>query len=238
MSNLITFRYHGALGDAIGREWNLLVSSVSEGIRATESISHKLYKFLLDKSQENIRYRIIINGEDYHADNEPSLDNIDSINNCELKMENKNLKTVDIIPVLEGAGKAGGIFTAILGIILIIVGVLTSWVGGGALIVAGVGLLAAGVVNLLTKPPKFEDFREIEQGGKVSYLFNGPENVVGEGGPVPVVYGRLLVGSQVISASYVIRDFNTNNPNDYITDGYLYPKQLSSTNAFGYITYY
>ena len=46
-----------------------------------------------------------------------------------------------------------------------------------------------------------EDFRG---GGKQSYLFNGPINVTNEGGPVPVGYGRLIVGSQVTYASYEV----------------------------------
>ena len=54
----------------------------------------------------------------------------------------------------------------------------------------------------------------------VQSLFAGPQNIVGEGGPVPVGYGRLVVGSQVISASYVIRDFNTENTSEYLRDDY------------------
>ena len=64
-----------------------------------------------------------------------------------------------------------------------------------------VGLIAAGITNLLTPMPKFGDFREIEQGGAKSCLFNGPENTIREGGPVFVGYGRLLVGSQVIQSA-------------------------------------
>ena len=45
-----------------------------------------------------------------------------------------------------------------------------------------------------------EFFRKIDngRGGTPSYLFDGPTNVVGEGGPVPVGYGRLLIGSTAI----------------------------------------
>jgi predicted phage tail protein len=186
-------------------------------------MGHKLYKFLVDKSQENVRYRIIINGKDFYTENEPSIENLESIENCELRMKKENLETIDIIPVLEGAGKIGQIFTAILGAVLIVLGVFTFGVTspwGVALLGAGLGLLAAGVVGLLTKPPKFEDFREIEQGGKASYLFSGPQNVVGEGGPVPLGYGRLLVGSQVIGSAYVVRDFSTADPGVYLRDEY------------------
>ena len=49
--------------------------------------------------------------------------------------------------------------------------------------------------------PEFGDFREIEGGGRRSYLFSGPENTVREGGPVFIGYGRLMVGSQVVQSS-------------------------------------
>ena len=39
-------------------------------------------------------------------------------------------------------------------------------------------------------------------GGEPSYTFNGPVNTVGEGGPVPIGYGRLIIGSQQIFSSY------------------------------------
>jgi len=67
--------------------------------------------------------------------------------------------------------------------------------------VAGIGLVAAGVANLLTPDPEFDDFREVEGGGRAPYTFSGPQNVIREGGPVFVGYGRLLVGSQVIQAA-------------------------------------
>jgi predicted phage tail protein len=55
---------------------------------------------------------------------------------------------------------------------------------------------------LMMSPPKFEDFRKIQQdGSKPSYLFDGPSNVIGEGGPVPIGYGRMKIGSQTVEVS-------------------------------------
>ena len=57
----------------------------------------------------------------------------------------------------------------------------------------------------LMKPPKFDDFREIEETRKgQSYLFSGPQNTVNEGGPIPLGYGRALVGSQVVAQTYEV----------------------------------
>ena len=71
---------------------------------------------------------------------------------------------------------------------------------------AGVQLASQGIANLLAEPPEYEDFRDIEVGNKrASYLFNGASNTVNEGGPVPIGYGRLIVGSQVISVNQTVR---------------------------------
>ena len=64
-----------------------------------------------------------------------------------------------------------------------------------------------GMSNLLAEPPEFEDFREIQQINKrESYLFNGPLNTYNPGGPVPLGYGRIMVGSLTIAYSHEHED--------------------------------
>jgi len=216
---LVNVHLHGCLGEEVGAaDWNLSANSLRECLRLIEMNTKKLYKTLHEFDKKNIRYEVVINGRKFRSEKELTLDNIEDVKNSELAMIYKDLETIDIVPVFEGANS--DIFQAILGVILIVVGAITSWGGGIALIGVGVTLLASGVVGLLTKPPKFEDFREIEQGGKTSYLFSGPSNIIGEGGPVPVGYGRLIVGSQVISAAYVVRDFSTASTAVLLRDEY------------------
>tara|TARA_R110002074_G_scaffold389943_1_gene573563 strand:+ start:861 stop:1094 length:234 start_codon:yes stop_codon:yes gene_type:complete len=63
--------------------------------------------------------------------------------------------------------------------------------------------MLTGMSNLLAEPPDFEDFREIQQTHKKeSYLFSGPINTYNPGGPVPVGYGRVMVGSLAIAYSH------------------------------------
>ena len=61
----------------------------------------------------------------------------------------------------------------------------------------GMGLVLAGAAAMLTP--------EVEDGGGAeaaeNYLFNGPINTVKQGGAVPLVYGRAIVGSTTISGS-------------------------------------
>lgn len=61
----------------------------------------------------------------------------------------------------------------------------------------GVGLLLAGVASMLMPEPPEGSNAESAQ----NYLFSGPVNNVKQGGPVPLVYGRAIVGSTTISGS-------------------------------------
>ena len=214
-NSLVKVNLHHELGDEIGKNWELAVSSVAEAVRAIEAMTHKFYKYLLLKDKENIKYQIIVNGNPIET-NSIKQDDLESIKNSELCLKYEKLETIDIVPIIEGANsRTLGI---ILGVVLIIVGIIFIKTGFGyALIVAGLGLI---VGSLLAKPPKFSDFREIEQGGKTSYLYGGPANIVGEGGPVPVGYGRLVVGSQTITASYVIREFDAGNTSSFYNSVY------------------
>lgn len=205
-------KLHGLLGDFIGKkEYYLSIKSAGEAIRAIHILSGKrLFPFLQEKDKENIKYQVLINGRPFETEKKLTIENIEDIKTSELCLKNPNIKTIDIIPVIEGmgGGNLGSILSIVAGVILIAVGFWTGigTVMGAALIVGGLGLVAAGVINLLTQPPKFDDFEAISGNRRSSYLFEGSQNVAREGLPIPVVYGRLLVGSVVVSATYEVSD--------------------------------
>ena len=58
-----------------------------------------------------------------------------------------------------------------------------------------VAVIAGIIMNALFKPPKAKEEKETK-----SFLFTGAENVAAQGIPVPLGYGRLRVGSRVVSA--------------------------------------
>jgi len=211
MSNLVNIKIHGILGEQLGQsEWNLAVKSVGEAIKGIQCNSKKLYPQLLENDKKNIKYRVLINDKDFSIEEGADPNTPEGITSSELVIERDSIKTIDIVPVIEGSDNIMSIVTIIVGVALIWTGVggamalggLSSMTGmQGAMVLGGIGLVAAGVTNLLTPMPKFGDFREIEQGGSRSYLFNGPQNTIKEGGPVFVGYGRLMVGSHVIQSA-------------------------------------
>lgn len=191
--SLAKVNFHGNLGKRLGRKsWNLSVSSVREAFHAVNTLTErKLSKIFLADHEKRLRYQVKINNKPIDSSN-INPDNIQTILDSELCINTK-IETIDIIPLLEGSGNK------VMGVIMTVVGVVLIATGNVA---AGMALLSAGASVLLAKPPKFDDFREIEEGKKkVSYLFDGPTNAANEGGPVPIGYGRLIVGSQVIQTS-------------------------------------
>lgn len=212
---MVEVELHGILAEKVKKtKWNLSVNSVAEAIRAIEANTRILYKTLYELEKDNLKYRVLINKKDFKIFKNP--DEIENdlekaiYSNLTVSYKSEDLKSIDIIPIIEGAG---GFISAVAGIVLTIIGVVLLFVPGGqvfgaALIIAGIGLTAAGFLSLLSSPPPFvaPEFSSPEVaakgGGGKSYLFDGPTNTRGEGGPIPVGYGRLIVGSKTVSASF------------------------------------
>lgn len=111
---------------------------------------------------------------------------------------------ISIAPVIAGAGTVGRI---ILGAVLIglsfIPGLQAAAIFGSkltvgaALLSLGGGLVLGGLAQLLTPVPTVQ---QSDQDPRKTYNFSGIQQTSCQGTPVPVVYGKTLVGSIVISA--------------------------------------
>lgn len=123
-----------------------------------------------------------------------------------------------IIPLPKGSSsqKGKGAGKAILGVVIMAAAIVTS--GGGAslaelgaamaetsalgvsygsIAMFGLTMALTGVSQMLSPQPKASTPADANP----SYLFNGPANAVEQGGPVPLIYGRMRVGSTVISSA-------------------------------------
>ena len=208
MQELVEITLHGNAFQGLKSKFKLAVRSCSESFHAINVMTkNKFFAKLLENDKKNIKYEILINKNPCLFAEPPDINKPESLLNSELVINYPNLKTIDIVPILEGAEDVGLI---VAGIVLIIAGFVIPGFQGwgqtfgvkliaGALVIGGIGLVAAGIINLLSTPPKLDDFKSAARKG--SYLFDGPENTVGEGGPVPLVYGQLLVGSQTVQVT-------------------------------------
>jgi predicted phage tail protein len=213
---MIKVNLHGKLGQDLGESWELEISNVVEAIKAIEANTKKFRKWILNNI-DKCEYIILIDKSNLFTEDKKQFKSFEEIKNSELYLNlNNKIKTIDIIPKIIGsldnpwvqvgvgsAAVAGGILLGIAAPPLLPLGI--------GLAVAGVGLIANGISQLLSKPPPSVPFTaqqinpiegEGEAGGPTSYLFNGPVNTVGEGGPVPIGYGELVVGGNNVFTNY------------------------------------
>lgn len=113
---------------------------------------------------------------------------------------------IRIVPVIAGS-KNGGLFQTVVGVVLIAAGLFITGgtLGaaspfGTAMVMMGTSMVLGGVVQMLSPTPKAGSQQEqASTENKPSYLFNGAYNSTQQGLPVPVVYGKMLVGSSVVA---------------------------------------
>lgn len=188
---------HGKLGETVGKkEWNLQVKSVSEAFAAINAQSQdSIRKFFIKRENAYSRYDVLVNKEK----TSPS----DNTRDNDLTLERGDIESIDIVPVLEGSflGWAG----------LLLGGVGLGLANNPMSAMMALNLLFQGASYLLSEPPEMPEQRQITNPSSDptqlanSYLFSGPVNVLNEGGPVPIGYGRLIVGSQVIMSAYGVK---------------------------------
>jgi predicted phage tail protein len=185
---LRTVRLYGAAGNKYGRVHRLAVSSPREAIRALCVMVPGFEKFLMNAKDNGLTFAVFMGRR-----------NLD-----EKELEYPvGADEIRIAPVLVGS-KHAGLFQTILGAALVVVGVLTSAYGGGSLIGLGASLALGGVVQMLS--PQTSGLAGTGPDNGTSYYFNGAVNSSAQGEPVPLVYGRMRVGSKVISAGIYAQD--------------------------------
>lgn len=202
----ITLR--GELGARFGREHWLDVATPAEAVRALDA-NHPGFLQYVASLDGVADFAVILGG--------------DSCLDASQGDHPLGRRGLELVPVVRGAGDNGGVWSLVAGVVLIaVVSILTWGVGtvalsaalGGAisagtlssaLLLAGaigVSLVLSGVAQMVAGTPKTSitaSERAQDSEKLASYQFSGPVNTAGQGNPVPVVYGELIVGSQVIS---------------------------------------
>lgn len=189
----------GFLGEQFGRLFKLDISSPAESIRAIEANRPGFSRAILDASDKGVAYQV------YVDDN--------TIPEEYLTHPISMTSSIRIVPVVVGAGSKD-IINIIVGVALIaavfffpqsaiFAAPLFAEVTVGTVIASiGISLALSGVAGLLTPTPSTSNSAPEESPeSQPSTSFNGAVNTMSQGHPVPVGYGRMLVGSQVISVA-------------------------------------
>lgn len=125
----------------------------------------------------------------------------------------------DVLHVIPVIGGSGGAVQFVVGAVLAVVGFATSWLGGAGVPIGmlGVAMMAGGVAQMLTKTPTLDNPNRNEVEKKQSTSFSNLQNLVAQGRPVPLAYGRILVGSLVIGKGVETLNIQLYKPNPQVT---------------------
>ena len=192
-------RLYGWLGEKYGKVHHYAVNSVGEAVRALQA---NFPSFAQDIIEYKPGYRVWAGTTRLKTEEVP------------LPISEKEI--IRISPVIAGSGDDG--------FIGIIIGVGLMWVTGGLSGIGlagngwlvgstlgnfigsiGLSLVLGGIAQLLAPTPDAPEPNESPD-NMPSYLFRGAVNTTAQGHPVPIGYGRLIIGSAVVSAGISTTD--------------------------------
>lgn len=191
---MLTVFLYGHLAEKFGKKHRLAVKSPAEAIRAFCANYPHFRQAVIDGGG----YRILAGKED-------------RANGDGLHIPTS--KAIKIVPVVSGASGLGKVLAgaALIGLSFVpglqaplfsvtsgfLAGVSVASIAGSI----GFSLVLGGISSALFSPSRAGASGNSERPeNRPSYNFNGAINTTGQGGPVPLCYGRLRVGSQLISA--------------------------------------
>lgn len=193
---LRTVKLYGRMAKKYGRVHRLDVATPAEAVRALCVNCPGLREELMTAHERGVAYRCIVDDAD--------IDEAD--------LTAPMSKTFAIVPVVMGANILGDIFKIVAGVALMVFaapialaiapGSMSLTAAIGTVMAVGAALTLSGIGGLLAPTPKTKD----ENGNTKNNVFNGPENVTAQGVPVPIGYGRMVVGSAVINAAITVED--------------------------------
>ncbi len=215
----------GVLGDKFGHEWNLDVASPSEALQAIAVQRQGFKQYLIDAA-DSLTYEIVFGDKELKKPDGVQTD-LDMVHPVPVGMPMHFVPVVEgsksrglailtgLVLIAATGGFAaigiGGSSTLTAGMAQnaaafeavaagASLGAQTfSTVGflGSMMSSVGTLMVAGQLLQMLSPQPDVGDAEERAE----NYLFSGAVNTTRQGGPVPLVYGRILTGSSTISAS-------------------------------------
>ena len=205
-------KVYGALRKRLGQcRFEFDVATPAQAIKALCVNFPGLEKWLIDSEKDGVGYRVAVSKE------KATEENI-----APLLMPFSDKEVFSITPVIAGAGRGAG--QIVLGAALIAAAVFiapaaaagTGFLGLGQASAAaasafaasastivgtiGVSLTLNGIATALSPQPDMGLERGREAAKLESFVFNNVVNTSKQGLPVPIAYGRVFVGSAVLSS--------------------------------------
>ena len=196
-------KVYGALRKKLGQcRFEFHADTPAQALKALCVNFPGLDKWLIDSETSGMGFRVTRGRE--------AITN-DSIEGLVLPWSEREV--FSITPVITGAGNAGRIFARIG---LVALAILLPGIGGGvaatifgtafssvSLAIGSIGasLILGGVASMISPQPTMGNLTSGRESARLeSFTFSGIVNTSKQGMPVPIAYGRLFVGSAVISS--------------------------------------
>ena len=201
-------KLHGILASEFGTSLKIELDNLSTLVDAIDANRPGFIAKLNKLSSLGLNYCLVIDGE---------------IIKEKSQLRKNKVQCIDFVPIICGQGVA----IALAGVGLMVAG-SSAFLGITALSVIGGVFLSTGLSMLLAPKPDYPDAVAAETsvtGLEKSFAFANKANVASQGVSVPVGYGRLRVGSQVVQATVKTYPQNT-TPTDAMT---INPQRVDRT---------
>ena len=202
-------KVYGALKKQLGGQgtFELDVNTPAEAIKALTANFKGLAKWMVESEQHGVAYKVQLGTE---VVGEEQIDT--------LLHPWSQREVFSITPVMSGAGRGWGqvlLGAALIGLSFVTFGTAAfaggslagfgttagvygaAW-GSKALGAIGLSMMLGGVSQMLSPPPP--DLNMKQANVLQNYSFSGVTNTAQVGTAIPIAYGRLFVGSSVISS--------------------------------------
>lgn len=184
-----TIRLYGKLGARFGRVHRFVVHSPASAIKALIRMIPGFERELMTSGDRGISYAVFAGKR--------------SVGEKELEYPSGQ-DEIRIAPIMRG--RKAGLFQTIAGAVLIVVGAVSTYFGnpyGGQMMLMGAAMAFGGIAQMLSAHPSSQNNAGAN---KASYYFSGAQNTTSQGGPVPLLYGRMRIGSTVVSEGILATD--------------------------------
>lgn len=198
-----TVYLHGDLGKKFVRKLKVDAKTVPEIMWALECNLDGFFEHLLRLSREGTEYIMLSKRQ---SENKESVPIEDVISPESFGMNYKN-DEVHFICAIQGGGVITAIVTAVKSFTLV-----------GFIKAVAISVAISFVMQALFKPP--EPPKPGEQVSTKSFLLSGSQNKTAQGVPVPLGYGRMMVGSSVIDAKKSNHFLKQNTSSDLVLESY------------------
>ncbi len=173
---------HGKLGLEYTKHFQASICKPKDAISIIDANFDGFEKRLMQLANEGFQYSIV-------ADDQ-------LISSPDELFGKRKFKEIHIVPTVCGSGVAA----IAVGLVSVLASSAIGGLVGSVLYAVGMAAISFGISSLMSKPPDANNASRnaTTSATSRSFLFTNKENIVQQGNPVPVGYGRLRIGSAVI----------------------------------------